>query len=92
MLAPPLAPASKSADNDMSAVFAQLNQGEAITAGLRKVDKSKMTHKNPELRASGMVTSSPSKDSYLYILFFALYLSLSVIFISRTTKPNRVGV
>ncbi|KAK3836036.1 MAG: adenylate cyclase associated N terminal-domain-containing protein [Linnemannia elongata] len=55
------APVKNTAENDMSAVFAQLNQGEAITAGLRKVDKSKMTHKNPELRASGMVTSSPGK-------------------------------
>ncbi|KAI1315201.1 hypothetical protein EDD11_001139 [Mortierella claussenii] len=62
---PPLmepAPVKKAtAETDMSAVFAQLNQGEAITANLRKVDKSKMTHKNPELRASGMVTSSSGK-------------------------------
>lgn len=35
----------------MSAVFDQLNQGEDITSGLRKVDKSEMTHKNPGLRA-----------------------------------------
>ena len=60
------APVKNTAENDMSAVFAQLNQGEAITAGLRKVDKSKMTHKNPELRASGMVTSSPGKP-FLYV-------------------------
>ncbi|KAM0792418.1 hypothetical protein ACM66B_005096 [Microbotryomycetes sp. NB124-2] len=40
---------------DMGAVFSQLNQGEAITKGLRKVDKSEMTHKNPELRAAGVV-------------------------------------
>jgi len=39
----------------MSAVFDQLNQGAAITAGLRKVDKSQMTHKNPSLRASSAV-------------------------------------
>ncbi|KAF9439194.1 hypothetical protein BGZ76_009366 [Entomortierella beljakovae] len=50
-------------ETDMSAVFAQLNQGEGITAGLRKVDKSKMTHKNPELRASGMVTSTGKPGS-----------------------------
>lgn len=36
---------------DMSAVFEQLNQGESVTAGLKKVDKSQMTHKNPALRA-----------------------------------------
>ncbi|KAF9555955.1 hypothetical protein EC968_008555 [Mortierella alpina] len=57
------APAKAPTENDMSAVFAQLNQGEAITAGLRKVDKSKMTHKNPELRASGMVTAGSAKPS-----------------------------
>ncbi|KAF9116342.1 hypothetical protein BGX27_003335 [Mortierella sp. AM989] len=51
----------KPTETDMSAVFAQLNQGEAITSGLRKVDRSKMTHKNPELRASGMVTASAGK-------------------------------
>lgn len=37
------------------AVFSQLNQGEAVTKGLRKVDKSQMTHKNPSLRASSTV-------------------------------------
>ncbi|OAX84501.1 hypothetical protein ACJ72_01117 [Emergomyces africanus] len=39
----------------MSSVFDQLNQGSAITSGLRKVDKSEMTHKNPSLRASSVV-------------------------------------
>ena len=34
----------------MGAVFSQLNQGEGITSGLRRVDKSEMTHKNPSLR------------------------------------------
>ncbi|KAK4176013.1 putative adenylyl cyclase-associated protein [Triangularia setosa] len=37
------------------AVFSELNQGEAVTKGLRKVDKSEMTHKNPSLRASSVV-------------------------------------
>ncbi|KAF9364153.1 hypothetical protein BGX34_002367 [Mortierella sp. NVP85] len=54
----PAPSASKPANSDMSAVFAQLNQGEGITSGLRKVDKSKMTHKNPELRTSGVVSAS----------------------------------
>ncbi|GAA5878714.1 hypothetical protein JCM1840_000212 [Sporobolomyces johnsonii] len=52
----PSAPAP--AAGDMSNVFAALNQGEAITKGLRKVDKSEMTHKNPDLRAGGAVPSS----------------------------------
>lgn len=39
----------------MGAVFAQLNQGDSVTSGLRKVDKSEMTHKNPALRAAGII-------------------------------------
>ena len=39
----------------MSAVFDQLNQGDAITSNLRKVDKSQMTHKNPALRQGSTV-------------------------------------
>lgn len=38
------------------AVFSELNKGESVTAGLRKVDKSQMTHKNPSLRAGSTVT------------------------------------
>lgn len=44
----------------MGAVFDQLNRGEAVTSGLRKVDKSEMTHKNPSLRAGSAVTERPS--------------------------------
>lgn len=43
----------------MGAVFEQLNRGEAVTSGLKKVDKSQMTHKNPSLRSSSAV---PDKD------------------------------
>lgn len=39
----------------INAVFSELNQGEGITKGLKKVDKSQMTHKNPELRGSSVV-------------------------------------
>ena len=39
----------------MDAVFAELNKGEDITRGLKKVDKSQQTHKNPALRASSTV-------------------------------------
>lgn len=39
-------------------MFAELNRGEEVTKGLRKVDKSEMTHKNPALRAGGVVPSS----------------------------------
>lgn len=48
------------APGGLGAVFSELNQGEAVTKGLRKVDKSQMTHKNPALRASSTV---PERDS-----------------------------
>lgn len=44
----------------MGAVFADLNQGENITSGLKKVEKSQMTHKNPELRAHAQVPGKPT--------------------------------
>ena len=48
----------------MSAVFAQLSKGEGITSGLKKVDKSEMTHKNPELRKK-QVPLPPKKPKSL---------------------------
>lgn len=67
---PPPPPAGGAAKGgDMVAVFDQLNQGSAVTANLRKVDKSEMTHKNPSLRAgnaapqrSGSQTSVNSRS------------------------------
>lgn len=52
----------------MTAVFADLNQGSSVTSGLKKVDKSQMTHKNPELRKlAGLVTkpTPPKKPTTL---------------------------
>ena len=51
--------------SDMGAVFDQLSKGEAVTAGLRKVDPSQQTHKNPSLRAGSAVppTRSDSQTS-----------------------------
>ncbi|KAJ3508634.1 hypothetical protein NLJ89_g5645 [Agrocybe chaxingu] len=46
-----------------TAVFAQINRGEDVTKGLRKVDKSEMTHKNPALRAGSVVPASTSGPS-----------------------------
>ena len=45
-------------------LFSELARGEAVTGGLKKVDKSQMTHKNPELRASSVVQAKEvtSKD------------------------------
>ncbi|ORX85220.1 hypothetical protein K493DRAFT_326761 [Basidiobolus meristosporus CBS 931.73] len=53
------APAQQSTP-DMSNLFNEINKGEGITAGLKKVSKDQMTHKNPELRASGAVAASAS--------------------------------
>ena len=41
-------------------MFAELNRGADVTKGLRKVEKSEMTHKNPALRASSTVPSNTS--------------------------------
>lgn len=46
----------------MGAVFSALNQGESVTKGLKKVDKSEMTHKNPELRGTAPIGST-SRES-----------------------------
>lgn len=46
-----------------AAVFAELNRGAEVTKGLRKVDKSEMTHKNPALRASSVVPASTTTSS-----------------------------
>ncbi|KAJ8327584.1 suppressor of rasval19 [Batrachochytrium dendrobatidis] len=40
-----------------SSLFSAINKGN-VTAGLRKVDKAEMTHKNPELRATSVVKAS----------------------------------
>ncbi|XP_019598569.1 adenylyl cyclase-associated protein 2 [Rhinolophus sinicus] len=45
-----------------SALFAQLNQGEAITKGLRHVTDEQKIYKNPSLRAQGGQTPSPTKS------------------------------
>jgi adenylyl cyclase-associated protein len=55
---------SSSGEVGMGAVFAELNKGEGITSGLKKVDKSQMTHKNPELRKKA-VPMPPKKPKNL---------------------------
>lgn len=47
----------------LGAVFSELNKGSDVTKGLRKVDKSEMTHKNPSLRASSQVTNDSRAKS-----------------------------
>jgi len=49
----------------MGAVFGQLNRGSDVTKGLRKVDTSEMTHKNPSLRANSVVPERKGSDGSL---------------------------
>ena len=57
-------PVAKKAAPDMNAVFGDLNKGSDVTKGLKKVDPSQMTHKNPSLRANATVpTRSDSTGS-----------------------------
>ncbi|KAH7084261.1 adenylate cyclase associated N terminal-domain-containing protein [Paraphoma chrysanthemicola] len=61
---PGAAPAAKKAAPDMNAVFDDLNRGADVTKGLKKVDPTQMTHKNPSLRATAPVpTRSDSNGS-----------------------------
>lgn len=53
------APAAESVGG-LNAVFSELNKGADVTKGLRKVDRSQMTHKNPSLRASSTVSDHDS--------------------------------
>ncbi|KXJ95397.1 adenylyl cyclase-associated protein [Microdochium bolleyi] len=50
--------AAPAAGGGLGAVFSELNKGDAVTKGLRKVDKSEMTHKNPSLRAASSTGDS----------------------------------
>jgi adenylyl cyclase-associated protein len=47
----------------MGAVFADLQKGENVTSGLKKVDPSQMTHKNPSLRATSVVPERSDSSS-----------------------------
>jgi adenylyl cyclase-associated protein len=65
---PPLkfddAPKPAADSSGLGAVFNELNKGEAVTKGLRKVNADQMTHKNPSLRAGATVpTRSDSASS-----------------------------
>jgi len=56
-------PNQSTSGGDMGAVFDQLNRGESVTSGLRKVDKSEMTHKNPSLRTPAPVPTRSDSSS-----------------------------
>ncbi|EDV23164.1 uncharacterized protein TRIADDRAFT_63338 [Trichoplax adhaerens] len=66
---PPPAPVTadppKNSGNERAALMSQLNKGADVTKGLKKVTNDMKTHKNPALRASGVVssTSTPGKPA-----------------------------
>ena len=47
----------------MSSVFAALSKGEGVTSGLKKVDASQQTHKNPSLRVAAPVPAAPASGT-----------------------------
>jgi adenylyl cyclase-associated protein len=59
----PAGGAAQAPSGGLGAVFSQISQGEAVTKGLRKVDTSEMTHKNPSLRADSRVPPTRSDSS-----------------------------
>eukprot|EP00056_Hartaetosiga_gracilis_P001451 m.44984 g.44984 ORF g.44984 m.44984 type:complete len:470 (-) comp10646_c0_seq1:1178-2587(-) len=64
--APKVAP-TKGNNDTRDSLFAALSKGSNVTSGLKKVDKSQMTHKNPNLRASSVVSAtntSPPKRTF----------------------------
>eukprot|EP01135_Chromosphaera_perkinsii_P005047 Nk52_evm24s311 gene=Nk52_evmTU24s311 len=63
---------------DMSGLFNELNKGSAITSGLKKVDRSQMTHKNPSLRESSVVKADAIKKK-----------SASPVKVVETKKPPK---
>lgn len=76
-------------------MFAQLNRGEEVTKGLRKVDKSEMTHKNPALRAGNTVPASTSGAAGKWALFYgtrygeSLIISNLCVLAKKPLKPTK---
>lgn len=46
-------------------IFSELSKGDQVTSGLKKVEKSMMTHKNTDLRASSVVKAKEVKKETL---------------------------
>ena len=61
-LGPAPSTGDKAMDDARAALFASINKGTDITKGLRKVAADEMTHKNPSLRASGVVPDKEMKQ------------------------------
>ncbi|KAI6646304.1 Adenylyl cyclase-associated protein 1-like isoform X2 [Oopsacas minuta] len=57
---PPAASKAPATQESSTASIADAFQGGNVTEGLKKVDRSQMTHKNPELKASSLVKAKES--------------------------------
>jgi len=55
--------AAKAGGPNPADLFAEINKGGAITSGLKPVDKSQMTHKNPQLRGTSVVPAEASSKA-----------------------------
>ncbi|KAL7069824.1 hypothetical protein ACQ4LE_010829 [Meloidogyne hapla] len=49
-------------DQGRQALFAELNKGDAVTSGLKKVTANMQTHKNPQLRTQSTVPADKGKS------------------------------
>ncbi|KAI8849428.1 adenylate cyclase-associated CAP [Chytridium lagenaria] len=75
---------------DKSGLFGALNK-DGLTSGLRKVDKSEMTHKNPELRA-GSVVPAVEKPAVVASKFSQMYLAGNKWSVENFTNDSNVVV
>ena len=77
----------------VAAVFADLNRGEDVTKGLRKVDKNEMTHKNPALRAGGVVSSNTgsSPGQSFFEPFCRFLMSVNIISWEEARQANQTA-
>ncbi|KAL3955239.1 hypothetical protein ACCO45_010802 [Purpureocillium lilacinum] len=88
-------PPGTASPSGLGAVFSELNKGAAVTKGLRKVDKSEMTHKNPSLRAGS--AENYDKESEPIEINVSLNQSVLISRCNNTTvilkgKANQVTV
>lgn len=54
-------PQPQQQNDNRAALFSEINKGDDITKGLKKITSDMQTHKNPNLRAGAVVPDSPLK-------------------------------
>ena len=77
-----------SATKSRAQLFAQLNLGEDVTKGLKKVTANMQTHKNPSLRSSNVVTSASGNTSVSFSVWIDLISSITSQQISEKALKN----